>query len=65
MAEEVLNLEKKPKDYTVKKNIIFFGEEERVSLDDLRKVFTMEAISTLIKNSYVQRDNTGIKRPKG
>ena len=65
MAEEVLNLEKKPKDYTVKKNIIFFREEERVSLDDLRKVFTMEAIATLIKNSYVQRDNTGIKRHKG
>jgi hypothetical protein len=65
MAEEVLNLKESPKDYTVKKNIIFFGEDERVSLDDMKRVFTLEAIATLIKNNYVQRDNTGIKRTKG
>ena len=45
-----------PKDYTVKENIIFFEKGERISLQDLQKVFTLLAIAELISNDKVTRD---------
>lgn len=44
------------KDYTVKENIIFFEKDERISLQDLQKAFTLPAIAELISNDKVTRD---------
>jgi hypothetical protein len=44
------------KDYTVKEGLIFFEEGERVSLQDLQKVFTLPAVAELISCDKVTRD---------
>ena len=44
------------KDYTVIKNLLFFEAGERVSLEDLCKVFTLPAVAELIANDLVIRD---------
>jgi hypothetical protein len=44
------------KDYTVKEGLIFFEKDERVSLSDLQRVFTLPAIAELISCDKVTRD---------
>jgi hypothetical protein len=51
------------KDYTVIKNLLFFEAGERVSLEDLCKVFTLPAVAELIANDLVLRD-CHVIRPK-
>ena len=52
------------KDYTVVRHVMFYPKTSRVSLDDLKKFFTLEAIASFIQYDYIVRDCTTIKPEK-
>ena len=49
------------KNYTVVRHVMFYPKSSRVSLADLQKFFTLEAIASFIKYEYIVRDCTTIK----
>ena len=66
MAEELkknreIQHEEDVKNYTVVRHVQFYAKSERVSLNDLRKFFTLQAIASYIKYGYLVRDSTTIK----
>lgn len=66
MAEEQtknreIQHEEDVKNYTVVRHVQFYAKTERVSLKDLQKFFTLEAIASYIKYGYLIRDCTTIK----
>lgn len=52
------------KNYTVERHVMFYPRTSRVSLNDLQKFFTLEAIASFIKYGYIIRDCTTIKPKK-
>lgn len=52
------------KNYTIKKDCIFFHAGYRLGLKDLEQFFTLEGIAYLIKERFIERDNTMIKPKK-
>ena len=49
------------KNYTVVRHVMFYPKSSTVSLVDLQKFFTLEAIASFIKYEYIVRDCTTIK----
>ena len=63
-GNEIIPHEEDVKNYTVERHIMFYPKTERVSLRDLQKFFTLEAIASFIKYGYLVRDCTTIKPEK-
>lgn len=59
--EETIPHREDVKNYTVVRHVMFYAKTSRVSLSDLEKFFTTEAIASFIKYGYIERDCTTIK----
>ena len=59
--EQTIPQEEDEKNYTGVRHIQFYAKTDRVSLKDLQKFFTLEAIASFIKYGYLVRDCTTIK----
>jgi len=49
------------KNYTVTRPMLWFCKNDRVSLDDMLKYFSIDGVASLIQYDYVVRDSTTIK----
>ena len=62
--EQTIPHEEDIKNYTVERHVMFYPRTSRVSLNDLQKFFTLEAIASFMKYGYIVRDCTIIKSKK-
>ena len=63
--EETIPHREDVKNYTVVRHVMFYAKSSRVSLSDLQKFFTTEAIASFIKYGYIVRDCTTIRPDEG
>lgn len=49
------------KNYTVTRPMLWFCKNDRVSLNDMLKYFSIDGVASLIKYDYIVRDYTTIK----